>query len=211
MVKFGKPRWDLRKVKEAVVDAEAHTSGEIVPMIVELSGEYSEVRYFIALFLVFLGSIVAWLFAEQFPWTVELNHLLLGQLMLAVLGWLLGSLPPLVRLCAGKKRMSENVHSAALAAYLRHGLSETRDRTGVLIYVSMLEHRVEILGDRGIHEKVGEGFWLKETEQLVKGIRADRAVDALAEVIQDIGAKLKEYFPKKTDDSNELDDHLRMR
>lgn len=211
MVKLNHPGWDLNAIKNAVIDAEAKTSGEIVPVIVESSGDYSSYRYLISLLFVAIGSAAAWLLSDRFPWVVDLSHLLLVQLMLAALGWLVGALAPVTRLLAGKLHLAENAHSAALAAFLRHGLGETRDRTGVLIYVSLLEHRVEILGDRGIHEKVGEGFWNGEVAKLVAGIRAGRPAEATAEVIREIGEKLAHYFPKRGDDTNELDDHLRTR
>lgn len=207
MVKIGSFKVDLDRVAAAVGQAETRTAGEIVPMIVEVSGEYSEARYLVTLIVLTLGSLAGWLFAP--PWVLDLPRFLVFQLLLCMAGWFLGSIPGVVRLFAGSRRMEENVELAAHAAFLRQGLTETRERTGVLIYISLLERRVEILGDKGIHEKVGKDFWHEEVNKLARGIRERRTTDALLEVIGDIGRKLSEHFPQKGENPNELPDHLR--
>ncbi len=61
------------------------------------------------------------------------------------------------RLVASKNRIGEAVHIFALASFSEHGLHYTREHTGILILVSLLEHRVEVLADRGINAKVEKG------------------------------------------------------
>lgn len=207
MVKIGGYKIDLEKVKSAVEAAEAGTSGEIVPMVVAVSGEYSETRYLVSFLVLALGSVGAWLLSP--PWVLDLPRFLALQLLLCVVGWTLGSVPGVVRFFSGARRMEENVEAAAHAAFLRQGLIETRDRTGVLIYISLLEHQVEILGDKGIHEKVGKDFWAEEVKRLVDGIRAGRMNESLLDVVGDVGRKLAEHFPRKEGDMNELPNELR--
>jgi putative membrane protein len=105
--------------------------------------------------------------------------------------------------------MTEEVKQAAHVSFLRHGLMNTRDRTGVLVFVSLRERRVQILADKGISDKVGKGYWKEEALKLVERIQAGRAAEGMVSVIQDIGQKLEKHFPRKADDTNELSNSLR--
>jgi putative membrane protein len=124
-------------------------------------------------------------------------------------GWMLGKVPAVVRWSVGPGWLGAEVHESAQAAFLRHGLTETRDRTGVLIYISLYEHRVEILADKGIHSKVGEGFWRDEVAKITRGIREKKGGAVTAQVIREIGGKLAEHFPQLADDKNELTNQVR--
>ena len=84
------------------------------------------------------------------------------------------------------------------------GLVETRERTGILIYVSLLEHRVVVLADRGIHSRVEAGTWDAVVERVVVGIRENRAEAGLADGIRLCGEILAERFPIRAGDLNEL-------
>ena len=84
------------------------------------------------------------------------------------------------------------------------GLVETRERTGILIFVSLLEHRVVVLADRGIHARVAEGTWDGVVARIVTGIRAGRAEEGLADGIRACGEILAGRLPGRPDDRNEL-------
>ncbi len=201
---------DKTQITEAVKKAEAKTSGELVPLVLPASGNYSFVAYRLGLVGFFLGTAGALWLHFRYPFWDWLYLFAVQVLGLAV-GWALGQVPGIVRLLAGKQHMAEEVHEAALASFLRHGLNRTKERTGVLIFISLLEHRVEILADQGIHQKVEEGYWQKEVDAVVAGIRQKRAKEALVAVIGEIGAKLAQHFPPSGNNTNELSDELRLR
>lgn len=205
---FSRPEKDL--IESAVKAAESGSSGEIVPVVVAVSGDYSRVANRLGFAGFLLGSLAAAWVHLRFPF-LDLPYLFGLQLSGAAIGWGFGRMPAMVRLLMGEKKLGAEVHEAALAAFTRNGLHHTQDETGILIFVSLLEHRVEILADRGIHRKVGEDFWKIETQKLVLGMREGRSAEALASVIGDMGQKLREHFPKSGADSNELSNELRSR
>ena len=197
-------------IESAVKAAEKGNKGEIVPVVVAASGDYGRVSFRLGLLGFILAALVTSWMHWQYPFVDY--FFLLGILIAGgISGWLIGRLPSTVRLLIGEKKMAEEVHDAAFAAFARNGLHHTGNETGILIFVSLLEHRVEILADRGIHEKVGEDFWKIEVQKLILGIREKRASETLSEVIRDMGGKLNEHFPASTQDRNELSNELRSR
>lgn len=201
---------EKRLIESAVKAAESGTGGEIVPVVVEASGDYSRVANRLGFGGFLLGSALAGWMHTRFPF-LELPYLFGIQAVCALIGWGLGRLPSVVRLLMGREKLAVEVHEAAFAAFTRHGLHHTSNETGILIFVSLLEHRVEILADRGINSKVGEDFWKIEVQKIVLGIREGRAAEMLAQVIREIGEKLREHFPKEGEDRNELSNELRSR
>ena len=101
------------------------------------------------------------------------------------------------------------VDRAARLAFLSQGLVETRDRTGILIFVSLLEHRVEVIADRGIDTKVQPGTWDGVVDATLSGIRERRAEEGLCEAIRTCGELLAAEFPPRPDDTDELANRLR--
>jgi putative membrane protein len=88
-------------------------------------------------------------------------------------------------------------------------LTETRDRTGVLILISRFEHEISILADRGIHSKLPADFWKGLCDEFTGAVKKGEEVEGLCSVIRRVGAELSRHFPRTTDDRNELPDHLR--
>ena len=191
-------------VEEAVRLAEERTSGEIVPMIVDRSDYYPGVRAAGAAALAFgAGAVVL---------SLDLTHALwLPPIQLGVFGlgaWALGWRRLLRHLVPPRIR-AERVDRAARLAFLEHGVVETRDRTGILIYVSLLEHRVEVLADRGIAAHVPDGTWDGVVGTILEGIRARRAEQGLIDAVRRCGDILAERFPPRPDDEDELSNRPR--
>jgi putative membrane protein len=100
------------------------------------------------------------------------------------------------------------VHTLALASFTQHGLHYTRDHTGILILVSLLEHRVEVLADRGINAKVEAGTWQEIVTVLKNGLKSKQAADAYCRAIARCGEILAAHFPRQPDDKDELPNRL---
>jgi putative membrane protein len=83
-------------------------------------------------------------------------------------------------------------------------LHHTRDKTGILILVSLFEHRVFVLADRGINKQVPKETWDEIVHIVTEGIHSGRTCDALCAAIFRCGELLEVHFPKKTDDTDEL-------
>lgn len=87
-------------------------------------------------------------------------------------------------------------------------LERTAQRNGVLFYLSILDRTFAIIGDQGIHQKIGEVFWEKEKELLYHYLHQGDTVNGLSKAIGLVGDALKEHFPYESDDINEIDDSI---
>lgn len=87
-------------------------------------------------------------------------------------------------------------------------MQQTEARNGVLVYVALKDRQFAILGDEGIHQKVGDHFWKEQAMEMRQAFRANRYVDGIATAVRSIGDSLKKYFPHQSDDQNELPDDI---
>jgi putative membrane protein len=192
------------RIRQTVVDAESKTAGEIVPMLVTSSARYTEVELLGTITGLFGGMLVEWLWSD--PWGSHFFNL--WPVIGATIGFLLSRIPQIKRLLVAKSRIAEAVHTLALASFTEHGLHYTRDHTGILILVSLLEHRVEVLADRGINAKVEAGTWHEIVTIITNGLKSKQAADAFCRAIARCGEILAAHFPRQPDDKDELPDRL---
>ena len=102
-----------------------------------------------------------------------------------------------------------NVYRAATRAFDRLGMDRTRERNGVLVFVVPARRRFVILGDAGIHEKVGQAFWDRVTDAVSKCFREADFTGGLVRGIEMIGEELATHFPyDAATDQNELPDDV---
>lgn len=196
---------EAKRVSLAIETVERKTAGEVMVVVAARSDHYADVRALVALVLaVGCAWVVYWLLP-----TVPSGLIFGGQVLLWLGFWMLAGTGSVVRALVPPARLTKAVDAKAKQVFVEHGLTETRDRSGVLILVSELEHRVHILADRGIHEVVGEQGWQREVDVILRAIRNGTAEVGLCEAVAHIGAKLAEVFPPRSDDANELTDHVR--
>jgi putative membrane protein len=194
----------LAAIEAEVRGAERTTSGEIVPVVVERSDPYADVRIgAAAIVAIALGGVFLAFAPSHSAWLVPTQVCVFAALCWAF-GW-----RPLLGLVAPNPLFAERVHRAASLAFHEAGLVETRERTGILIFVSLLERRVQVMADRGIHQRVDDGTWDGVVERIVAGIRAGRADEGLIAGIRLCGEILARHFPPRPDDVNELPDRPR--
>jgi putative membrane protein len=121
-------------------------------------------------------------------------------------------LPPVKRLFAGGHLMTRRVEQRAAEAFISEEVFATKKRTGILIFLSMLERRVLILGDAGIHSKVRQDDWHEIITMVVGAIRSGKPADGLVEAIGRCGALLAGHgVGIEPGDTDELSDNLRIR
>jgi len=203
------------KIAAAVREAEKVTSGEIVPYVVGRSDHYEVAEWrggFLGGFVVFVAMTFlrsaagGWIRFD--PLAIAAATLLAGGgAMLAVRFF-----PPLMRLFAGSHLMTRRVEQRAAEAFVSEEVFATEKRTGILIFLSMLERRVLVIGDTGIHGKVRQDEWHEIISIVVKAIRAGEPADGLAEAIRRCGALLAGHGAGRTaGDRDELSDNLRIR
>jgi putative membrane protein len=141
------------------------------------------------------------------PWGGEAWGLLL-ELPVAALAWAVLGLGPIHRLLVPAKDAERSVHEAAFRMFAQRGVHRTKDRTGVLLLVSELERRVVILGDSGIHERVGDSGWPRHVQDLVRRIHEGRTTDGIIEVLEALEATLGANLPVSPDDVDELSNRV---
>ncbi len=220
------------EINKAIHAAERSTSGEIVVIAVEESDPYPDATIvgplllsgFVALVISILIGVVdhasdwghlpntAMHFWELAPEIV--GHITIWSYlpMLFVgfgLFWGLCKMYPRLKLAfLGRTRIETTVRQRAVRAFFEKGLYRTKDETGVLIFISLMERKVWILGDRGINEKIPEDFWRALATELASGIKENRAYEALRSVVARCGQELQKSFPIKADDVDELPDEV---
>ncbi|HEY7204829.1 MAG TPA: TPM domain-containing protein [Methylomirabilota bacterium] len=96
----------------------------------------------------------------------------------------------------------------AVEVFERLGMPQTAERHGVLVYVSIEDHKLAVIGDRGIHERVGQAYWEGLVEAVLGHFRQARARDGLTHVVGELGSALRRHFPRRPDDVNELPDQV---
>ena len=194
-------RADMEWILTAGADADLKTSGEIAIMVLPESDRYREAEQLGALLVAGLVAVVLCILIHHVTiWT----FIPLVCLLYFAAFWLLRRFPRLKISFAGPGRQAEAVRSRALIGFYENGLYRTQGETGILVFISLLEHKVWILGDRGINEKIPPGFWDRAASELAAGIKGGKGADALCAVIEGCGEELARHFPRRHDDINEL-------
>ena len=201
-----------QRIADAVKRAEALSRGQLVPVVVEKSDPYGEVRYRGALLAAALATGVA----LAIPYPLTLGELVLLQVAAGIAGALLSAWDPLERFLAGRRMQAQAVQARALRAFEEHGLARTEEGTGVLVFASLFEHRAVILGDHGIDAKLkgaARDEWARALDALTAGMRAGDPARGFVDAIALCGARLAEHFPRdpsRRPTPNELEDAIRV-
>jgi putative membrane protein len=192
---------EQKKIEEAVGKAEKTTSGEIAVMILDESDKYIESTIYDALILSGLFSILVPVLTKKYEIWFYLPAVFI---LYAVFYFLIAKIPELKRLFTSSERMSAAVRKRAIIAFYEKGLYRTRDETGILIFLSLLEKKVWILGDKGINAKIPENFWVEIANEISRGMFEKTHCNAMISAIEKCSKELTKYFPIKPDDTNEL-------
>ena len=192
-------------IRAAVSKAEARTSGEIVPLLVAQSDDYREAAaQAAAVIAAALALALALIIQDTSVWFFLPAAFVLYFPALAAVRRL-----PLLKLAfTPAARVSEVVRQQAMRVFYEKGLHRTRDANGILIFISLLERKVWILGDRGINAVIPPERWVELASALGSGIRRGQLTEALVGVIAEMGDVLRQHFPSRPDDVNELPDLL---
>ena len=98
----------------------------------------------------------------------------------------------------------------AVAVFERLGMHRTAERNGVLIYISVQDHKLALIGDAGIHERVGERYWRELVDAVRERMREQRSREGLIHAVVEVGGTLGRHFPRRPDDRNELPDDVSL-
>lgn len=194
---------DRRRISAAIEAAEAKTSGEIVCVLARSSGDPTA-----------LAVLVAALVSLALPWflvaftNLPVQDILWLQLALFTVLALLLSLPRLRVALQPPSLRRAVAHRAALEQFAVRGIGRTKDRTGVLIFVSLAERYARIVADEAIDSRVAQAEWQGAVDALVGHVRSGRVADGFVEAIERCSTVLAAHFPRTGEDRNELPDRL---
>ena len=212
---------DLEKIGKAVKEAEKETSGEIKVAFIRESYDYAKFELFFALIAGFLSLGVLMIFPEKIELFVKnmfweyspvYTAIFFGifPFLIITIFYLLANLSFVDRLIVPGSVMARKVNERAVRYFMESGIFNTRDRTGILIFLSFLERRVELIADKGISSKIPKERWEDIVSHITDGIRSGKTIENLVDSVRECGIILSESdkFPIKPDDENELEDSV---
>jgi len=211
------------QVTDAVAAAELATDGEIVTIVSDRSDAYHDValHYAVAAMLMLAGAYALWPWILEMKlawlhggWIVETDlHQMLAVVLVSqaivflivryALAW-----TPLRMLVTPGLTKTRRVRRRALQFFKSSAEKRTVGRVGILLYLSLAEHRAEIVADEAIHSLVPQERWGDAMAALIAGLRGGDAAQGMADAVGQIAAILEQHFPKTERDVNELPDRL---
>jgi putative membrane protein len=218
---------DHQRIAAAVAAAEAKTAGEIYCVLSPGVSDYREtplawaagaalVLPALALVLGFEPRMLVTLFGG---WDVghgatgstiftALAIYVAMQAAVFLVAALFVSIPPVRRALTPRSLKAERVHRAAMEQFLAKGLHFTRERTGVLLFASLAEHRAEVIADEGIYKVAPAEVWEEVVALLIAGLKRRDIARGFEAAVARSGEILAQYVPPRADNPNELPDRL---
>lgn len=191
------------RISKAIRAAEAKTSGEIVCVLAHTSSDATGLPILIS---AVVALALPWLLVAFTSMTVY-RILSLQVLVFLVLMAILCL--PRVRVALMPRRARRAVaHRVAMEQFRERGIARKKDRSGILIFVSLAEHYARIVADEGIAARVRQSQWQAAVDALVAHMREGRIADGFITAIDLCGAELATHFPRTAASGEELPDRI---
>lgn len=204
---------DRETIRAATTAAETRTAAELVVYVTERCDPHPEVGFKSTLIGGAWGAALAalgvWLFggwgSPDYLW------ILIGLQLGLVTGWLAGRVENIARRLIDREALEGRVAGRAAEAFLKERVFATKERTGVLIFVALFEHRVLVLADEGVASRVETSAWGAISEELADGIGRGAAAEAMVQAIERCADLLAARGVPGPDATNQLPDEPRFR
>ncbi|HWA41563.1 MAG TPA: TPM domain-containing protein [Hypericibacter adhaerens] len=195
---------DRDRIERAIREVEARTSGELVTVVAAQSDHYLFISLLYAAAGAFTIAPVLWAL------DVTANFLSLYVIQIAAFLLLLLLLRWRPALMALVPDSLQRLHAERLAReqFVNLGLADTPERGGILLFVSMAERYVEVIADRGIHERVSVGIWSKAVAAFAEPVKQGRIAEGYLAAIEILGNQLVRQMPADPDNPNRFPDVL---
>lgn len=203
------PRFDQSacdQLAQAVREIERQTDAEIVIVVRARSGTYSHADY-LAGFILSFATLLFLLFSP-----LEFHHYWVAidvALMFGIGAYISSRSSTIRRLLTTKEFRAETVRQGAAAMFYEAGIANTEAEMGLLIYLSLLERRLELIADRGILKAAPPLEWNERVYELHRAGRVPQ-LQTLMRAIRELGALLAECLPPTGENPNELPDMPRF-
>ena len=195
---------EKQSITEAIRTAEAQTSGEIVTVIARAADDYFYIPTLWAGLLALLTPSVLLMLPVEMDFLV----IYLIQVLVFVLATMLFRWTPLKLALIPKAVKHRRASRLAHEQFIQQGLHQTKERNGLLLFVAVAEHYVEIIADQGINDRVPDDTWDNIVSEFVHQVKQRKIADGFLVAIEKSGKLLQEQFPSNPVDKNELPNHL---
>jgi len=204
---------DRERIRQAVHAAEQKTRAEIVPMIVARSGLYRDAQHWAGLITALTTlAVLLTIEASWIPWGWHASNaawLVLAVTLAYLCGTWIGTWQPVIRLLTSPTRLRHKVALRAERAFAQHAISQTSERTGVLIMLSILEKQIYVLPDRSLAGLVSADRWKQVVQAAIERLQGGDIAEGLSHAIHACGVALADACPARPGDNpNELPDQV---
>lgn len=194
---------ELDQLAQTVSDAEKRTDAEIVTVLTHASDNYRFIPTLWAAMLALLTPATL----NWSPFWLERWDLIIAQLAVFTILALMFQIPALRYYLIPKKIKKQRAALMARRLFLEQGVYNTKDRTGVLIFVSEVEHYVEIMVDKGISDHIGDSEWQEVIATFTQQVKAGKALVGFEQCVINVTDILSTVVPA-TSEKNELENRL---
>ncbi len=194
---------DQDRISQAIRETELKTSAEIVCVLARSSHDYATLPL---MWATVFGLLAPWVLIATTQMTIE--RILLAQAIVFGALMLVLSYPQLRVKLAPRAMRRAHAHRAAMEQFMVRGLARTRDRRGVLIFVSLAEHYVRIVADDGVAERIGQPDWQGTVDAMIAHLRKGDVTEGFLDAINRTGDLLAAHFPPEAGDAQVLPDRI---
>ena len=195
---------DKQLIVEAIKQAESNTSGEFVTVIAKAADDYLFIpTLWAALIALLVPGVIEF---SVWSWTHVYNYEL--QVITFFICALLFRWTPIKRLLIPKHIKQQRAHRLAQEQFFQQNLHHTSERTGVLLFVSITEHYVEIIADKGINDLVNASVWDNIVTDFIYQVKSGQVATGFLHAVKACGDVLAQHFPNTDNNRDELPNHL---
>jgi putative membrane protein len=181
---------DHARIAAAIKAAEARTAGEIVCVLARRSSDYS---YVPALWAATLALVLPWPLILFTSWSVRAIYA--TQIVVFIVAALVFAWEPLRFALTPRRIKRARAHRAAVEQFFARGVDNTKDRMGVLIFVSLAERYARIVADDGVAAEIGERDWRAALDLLLGQMRERRVADGFIVAVEECARILSAHAP----------------
>lgn len=196
-------REDHARIAAAIRSVEAKTSGEIVCVVARASSDYAALPW---LWAALIALTIPWPLIAFTQWPVQWIYVV--QIVAFIASYSLLALGSIRVALAPRAVRRAHAHRAAMEQFAIRGVTRTKGRTGVLIFVSLAERYARVCADDAIDAKVDQADWQAAVDALIGEVKQGRLADGFIAAIERCGGVLARHFPSAANDTNELPDRI---
>jgi len=194
----------IGEIREAIAAAELQTSAEM--RVVVSRASLVQHPFFSVMWSSLISLVLPWVVLAVWPMSALSILQVQAIIFLVVAGILM--LPKMTERAVPRLALKAAARSAAIEAFLAHGVSQTEGRTGLLIFVAARERLVEVVADEGVHTPVGPGAWAEICDAISRQARQGTLAEGLVAGVRKAGELLSGPLPPRPGDVNELTDRV---